>query len=111
MGSCLLTATRKPSEIGQRMRTVIERYEAGNVSAAARKLGQSPRGLSKVLSGETTYPRADLLQALVRAYPVDPAWLLTGTPSSEWTVAEEKVTAEAERLITAVLDELRRRRA
>jgi len=84
-----------PSPIARRIRQLIDQHEDGNVTAAAKRLGCSQRGLAKIYAGQTQHPRADLLAAIVEAYEVDPGWLLTGKESRLW--AEDRIRAEAAR--------------
>ena len=95
------------TSIAARITQLIDRKEGGNVAAAARRLGVSQRGLSKVYSGETRHPRADLLQALVREYGADPAWLLTGVPAGEWPPSVESDEDLSVRLPEELLNALR----
>ena len=92
--------------ISERIRHLIDTEDQGNVSAAARRLGCPQRTLAKVYSGETRNPGADLLQAIVERYPVDPAWLLTGVESREWTEREERIRQQAVKLLMRMLESL-----
>ena len=65
------------------------------MTAAAKRLGCSQRGLAKIYAGQTQHPRADLLAAIVESYEVDPGWLLTGKTSESW--AKDRIRAEAGR--------------
>jgi transcriptional regulator with XRE-family HTH domain len=94
--------------IAARIAHLIDQREGGNVAAAARRLGVSQRGLAKVYAGETRHPRADLLQALVREYGADPAWLLTGIPAEEWPESSQLSAASGVRLPDELLDALRK---
>lgn len=102
-----LTRPGDASGVSQRIREILDRYDDGNVTAAARRLGVSPRGLAKVYNGQTVAPRVDLLLVIAREYPVDPTWLLTGHGSPEWAHSDERVKQEAERLLLEVLERLR----
>ena len=100
----VLLNSKDPS-ISNRIREVLDREESGNVAAAARKLGYSQRGLAKIYHGETQNPRADLLEAVVRVYEVDPEWLLTGKHPNG-AISEAAVRREAVKLLRQLLDRL-----
>ena len=93
--------------IAARIAQLIDREESGNVAAAARQLGVSQRGLAKVCSGETRHPRVSLLQALVREYGADPAWLLTGIPAVDWPASDSVDATIVNELPVELLDALR----
>jgi transcriptional regulator with XRE-family HTH domain len=65
-----------------RLTWIIDTFEAGNASGFARKVGLSSQGATDYRNTETI-PGGDKLEAIVRAYPVNPQWLLTGEGSPE----------------------------
>ena len=93
--------------IAIRIAQLIDQEESGNVAAAARRLGVSQRGLAKVYGGQTRHPRADLLQALVREYGTDPAWLLTGVAVGEWPESGQSGEDDGVQLPDELLNALR----
>jgi transcriptional regulator with XRE-family HTH domain len=94
--------------VAARIAHLIDQREGGNVAAAARRLGVSQRGLAKVYAGETKHPRADLLEALVKEYEADPAWLLTGITSREWSESGRLSADSGTQLPDELLDALRK---
>lgn len=72
---------KRDHDFARRVRIIIDKYDEGNVTAAARRIGVSQRGLAKIYAGETTSPRLDLVQAVIVAYPAeDPLWIVLGKP-------------------------------
>ena len=104
---CLGDRLAEKTPIATRIAYLIDHHEGGNVAAAARRLGMSQRGLAKVYRGETKHPRAPLLQALVKEYGADPAWLLTGVPAGEVSTARPPVREGEVRLPEELLNALR----
>lgn len=100
-------------ELATRIRQIIDKYDHGNVSQAARRLapfvagGVSQRGLTKVYNGETTDPHASLVQAILLAYPgEDPRWVLTGEEEPVEERIERRARVHAHALLSAMLEEL-----
>ena len=92
--------------ISDRIRQLVDEQDGGNVSAAARRLDCPQRTLAKVYSGETKNPRADLLQAVVKFYLVDPGWLLTGVESGTWATGEARTKQQAIHILKQLLESL-----
>lgn len=93
----------KGNDIVARIRTIIDRYEEGNVSAAARRLGVSQRGLAKCYKGGkggTRDPRVSLVAAIVRTYPrVDVRWLITGRAETSSGAVDAQASMRAAELL------------
>lgn len=61
-----------------RIRWIVDEFDGGNQSKAARRLEVSPQAISALYSGNSA-PRTETLVALLAAYPlVSAEWLLTG---------------------------------
>jgi hypothetical protein len=69
--------------IAGRVRHLIERHHAGDRHAAAAHLGVPVPALADVLSGQWERMRADVLAAVVRAYGVSAAWLVSFAKTDE----------------------------
>ncbi len=97
-----------------RVRFLIDTYDEGNVSAAARRLKVSQRGLQKVYSGEVLDPRLTFIQSVLRTYhQEDPLWILLGEESRAAAFVDERVEArlqEALRRLSAAAPALVRGR-
>jgi hypothetical protein len=100
-------------ELAARIRQIIDKYDHGNVSQAARRLapfvagGVSQRGLTKVYNGETTDPHASLVQAVLLAYPgEDPRWVLTGEEEPVEERIERRARVHAHAMLSAMLEGL-----
>jgi hypothetical protein len=92
-----------------RVRLLIDTFDEGNVTAAARRIGCSQRGLAKVYNGETTQPGLLFLQLLIRAYVnrgrlrVDADWIITG----RCRVDKERLAAAKSEFIEQVVEAVR----
>lgn len=93
-----------------RVKLLIDRYDDSNVTAAARRLRVSQRGLQKVYVGETTEPRLTLVQALVRVYRgADARWILLGdeaTGGYAERAYDAAVESQAKVLVRKLIDDL-----
>ena len=85
----------KTHAITKRIKKIVDRFEFGNISAAATRLKVSQRGMAKIYHGETESPGYEILAKIAEKYPVDPCWLLTGAHSDVWANSEERVEREA----------------
>lgn len=98
------------SDFCARVKLLIDRYDDGNVTAAARRLRVSQRGLQKVYVGETTEPRLTLVQALVRVYRgADARWILLGDESAGGISDrsyEKAVESQAQVLLSRMIREM-----
>lgn len=76
-----LTNQNVAHEIATRIRTLIARQDAGDVTAAARRLARPIADMylpERVLaSGEA--PAMEFLTTILRGYEADACWLITGT--------------------------------
>ena len=87
----------------ERLRWIVDKYEGGNGSGMARKIGKTPQQVSNYLSGANV-PSADVLEAVAGAYPaVSPTWLLTGKGSRTQDTDDVKLRSVSR----AELDDLR----
>ena len=91
--------------VAARIKQVIDDFEQGNISAAARRLDCSSSGLQKICAGETESPRSDLLHRIVREYGVDPRWLLMGDTEKVAT-GDGQARREAVKLLREMLNVL-----
>lgn len=65
-----------------RIREILRRFEDGNRSAMARRIGVTRQAVSSWTRGETS-PSGDALARMLRSYPeLDARWLLTGEGGS-----------------------------
>jgi hypothetical protein len=64
--------------IAARIRSLIFSQDAGDVGQAARRLLVDEVALRISVDELAPYPTLDVLAAVVEAYGVDPAWLITG---------------------------------
>jgi uncharacterized protein YceH (UPF0502 family) len=67
-----------PEELAERVRRLIDRHDAGDVSRAARRIGARESDLRAILAAETDAPSLSTLSAIVRGYDVDTWWLISG---------------------------------
>jgi hypothetical protein len=67
-----------PEELAARVRDLIDQYDHGDVSRAARHLGTREADLRLILKGESSEPSLAALSAIVRGYDVDAWWLISG---------------------------------
>jgi hypothetical protein len=77
-----------------RIDALVERYDGGDRSEAARRLGIEPEHLAGLLSGDWRRFTLDALAALVRGYSVSLNWLLA--PSARTVAGAPAPTASAE---------------
>ena len=97
--------------IGHRIRVIVDRFEAGNASALARKCGYSQTGVSKVYRGLTDWPSSQLVASVIECYHVDPCWLMTGVPSAEWANSRGRVKRDALELAKRYAEQILERNA
>lgn len=77
--------TNDPSSWESRIREILQRFEDGNRSAMARRIGVTRQAVSSWTRGETS-PSGDALARMLRSYPeLDARWLLTGEEQLEGT--------------------------
>jgi hypothetical protein len=99
----VVTEQSSPHAIATRIRSLIARTDAGDVAAAARRLGVPIADLVRldlVLADDSPRCR-DVLAAVVLRYRADACWLLTG---SELPTMRELPSAERLRLSDLLLD-------
>lgn len=65
-------------ELGARVRELVDRFDAGDASTAARRIGARESDLRAILSAESSDPSLAALSAIVRGYDVDTWWLICG---------------------------------
>jgi hypothetical protein len=71
--------TRSNSKaIAARIRSLITALDAGDFEAVAGQLHVDEVALRMSVDDVAPYPTLDVLAAVVQAYGVDPAWLVTG---------------------------------
>lgn len=68
--------TQLGARLAARIDALVERYDGGDRSAAARRLGIEPEHLAGLLSGDWRRFTLDALAALVHGYSVSLNWLL-----------------------------------
>lgn len=64
--------------VAQRIRDLLKDQNDLGLADAAKKLRVSELALSTSIDGADPHPTIDVLVAIVSAFGVDPAWLLTG---------------------------------
>lgn len=67
-----------PEELAARVRGLVDRFDNGDVSSAARRIGAREADLRTIVAGESTQPSLAALSAIVRGYDVDTWWLISG---------------------------------
>lgn len=96
-----MTPHRATGDICSRIRYLIDKHHAGNVSEAARKVKVSQRGLQKVYHGTVSDMNASTVAAFAIAYPMeDPMWLLTGRRGQD----EARIAAAADSAARSALE-------
>ncbi|MGI8496632.1 MAG: hypothetical protein ACR2OG_03485 [Gemmatimonadaceae bacterium] len=102
------------ASIAPRVRALIDREEAGDVEAAAHRIGipsEELAGAESVLAADSRYPAARLLAALVRAYHADACWLITGQEQIPAADLSPESRLEVANLLLDVANELLAERA
>lgn len=67
-----------PEELAARVRGLIDRYDEGDVSRAARRIGARETDLQSITEAKSFEPSLPALSAIVRGYDVDAWWLISG---------------------------------
>jgi hypothetical protein len=75
--------------IAARLRGLIGGQEQGDLGAVASRLGVDEVSLRMSIDLLAPYPTLDVLSAVVKAYGVDPTWLVTGEYNSSTHRASE----------------------
>ena len=89
-----MTEAIVPEELAERVRDLVERRDAGDVTRAARRIGARESDLRAILAGESSRPSIAALSAIVRGYDVDTWWLIAGEAQPvEGLGAERRVDA------------------
>ena len=65
-------------QIAERIRALVGGLDAASIAAAAERVRVEASALRAAIDEETPYPTLEVLGAVVRAYGVDPNWLITG---------------------------------
>jgi hypothetical protein len=76
--------TRLGTRIGARIDALVQQYDGGDRSAAARRLGIEPEHLAGLLSGDWRRFTLDALAALVHGYSISLNWLLAPGGRVAW---------------------------
>lgn len=69
------TARNSPSDLAERVRSLVDRWDGGNEAAAARRVGISQPAMHYLLKGES-WPKGETVVRLARAYQVSADWIL-----------------------------------
>ena len=82
--------------IAARIRGLLSGQDGGDPAAAAARLGVDEVGLRMSIDDLAPNPTIDVIGAVVRAYGVDPVWLLTGEydPTLHRHMLEERQPVE-----------------
>ncbi|MDQ6888062.1 MAG: hypothetical protein M3068_12350 [Gemmatimonadota bacterium] len=102
------------ASIAPRVRALIDREEAGDVEAAAHRLGISGDELASVeraFAADSLRRGVRLLAALVRAYHADACWLITGRTQLPAAELAPESRLEVANLLLDVANELLEQRA
>ena len=94
-------------EIAARIRTLIARYDEGDITAAARRLARPIPDVyfpERVLSSGNEPDAMEFLATVVRTYEADVCWLITGTTTR--SARTPPISSEARGTIVELLDEL-----
>ena len=100
-----LTNQNVAHQIADRIRTLIARQDAGDVTAAARRLDRPIADVylpERVLSSGNAPATLDFLARVVRGYDADACWLITGTTPQDG----RPLSNEVRLTIVELLDEL-----
>ena len=98
-----------PHQIANRIRTLIARQDAGDITAAARRLERPIEDvyhLERTLSADAEPAALDLLATVVRRYDADACWLLTGRDVSQADEFSSDVRGRLVHLLSAVSDRI-----
>lgn len=82
--------------IAARVRGLIAGQDGGMVDATAQRLGVSEAALRLSIDDLSPHPTLDVLAAVVRAYGVDPCWLVNG----EYHSATHRAALQAGKNVT-----------
>jgi transcriptional regulator with XRE-family HTH domain len=75
-----LRKRKKGSEsLSSRVRLLVDHFHAGSVNDAAKALGVAQPTIGRILKGEVTQPRLQLVQRMSTLYGASLDWLLAGT--------------------------------
>jgi hypothetical protein len=85
-----------PREIAKRLRALLGHFDDAQLPTLARNLRVDERELGATLDGTRVSLSIPVLSAAVRAYGVDPTWLLTG----EYDLETHHAALDDERLIS-----------
>jgi hypothetical protein len=77
-------------ELAARVRELIDRFDEGDVAAAARRIGARELDLRAILAAESSHPSLAALSAIVRGYDVDTWWLICGETDCGCDVPAER---------------------
>lgn len=67
-----------PTAVAERLRGILGGQDRGMIEASARRLGVSEVALRMSIDETDPHPAIEVLVAVVRAYGVDPSWLVSG---------------------------------
>ena len=67
-----------PQELAARVRELVDRYDGGDVTRAAKRIGARETDLRAILAAQSAKPSLAALSAIVRGYDVDTWWLISG---------------------------------
>lgn len=67
-----------PTAVAERLRGILGGQDRGMIEASARRLGVSEVALRISIDETEPHPAIEVLVAVVRAYGVDPSWLVSG---------------------------------
>jgi hypothetical protein len=65
-------------DLATRVRELVDRFDGGNVTQAAQRIGAREADLRAVIDARSSEPNLAVLSAIVRGYDVDTWWLISG---------------------------------
>jgi transcriptional regulator with XRE-family HTH domain len=78
-----------PQTLADRVSLLVDQFHAGSVNDAAKALGVAQPTIGRILKGEVTQPRLQLIQRMATLYGASLDWLLVGTGDPPVTSKEE----------------------